>query len=379
MKVIIAGGGIAGQMLTGLLHRKGIQAMVLEKARSYSDVGFSMGLYPFSANTLIEIGAYEDYLGESIAINEYRLCNHEGEAIQSLSLRDTLKKINGEMRTLHRANLLNILMKGASATPPRMGTVISRMEQSDRQVTVVLSDGEEITADLVIGADGIHSDVRANIHTRTEWLDWGFTAFTWWTHPLDETRSNIHEFWGCGAMFGLYPIPDRINAVVSLPTPADLESMNQEALKAYLRENFREYPPLAQKALASLDHEKIFVWPMVDQRAPTWVKGRIALVGDAATGFLPTAGVGASNALKSAQILADELGRANCRSIPQALSLWEQRARPKVEANHEASRKLARMMFARNHLITSGRDLILKHLPVEKIAENILTSNIYPW
>lgn len=273
MKVIIAGGGIAGQMLTGLLHRKGIQAMVLEKARSYSDVGFSMGLYPFSANTLIEIGAYEDYLGESIAINEYRLCNHEGEAIQSLSLRDTLKKINGEMRTLHRANLLNILMKGASATPPRMGTVISRMEQSDRQVTVVLSDGEEITADLVIGADGIHSDVRANIHTRTEWLDWGFTAFTWWTHPLDETRSNIHEFWGCGAMFGLYPIPDRINAVVSLPTPADLESMNQEALKAYLRENFREYPPLAQKALASLDHEKIFVWPMVDQRAPTWVKG----------------------------------------------------------------------------------------------------------
>ena len=105
----------------------------------------------------------------------------------------------------------------------------------------------------------------------------------------------------------------------------------------------------------------------------------LKLVGDAATGFLPTAGVGASNAIKSAQVLADELGRADASTVPLALSLWEERARAKVEANQAASRTLAKMMFVKGSTVAKARDLMLKHYPVDKVAKDIVKSNTEPW
>ena len=188
----------------------------------------------------------------------------------------------------------------------------------------------------------------------------------------------MNEFWGAGALFGLYPLPGAINAIAGIPTPPDLKDMEQDAVKAHVRETFADYPDPVQDALAAAEDAEVFPWAMVDQRAPDWVVGRVALVGDAGTGFLPTAGVGASNAIKSAAVLADELGRADAATVPQALSLWEQRVRQKVEDNQQASRRLAKMMFVRGHTVAKARDTLLRHYPVEKVAEDVLKSNTTP-
>jgi len=132
----------------------------------------------------------------------------------------------------------------------------------------------------------------------------------------------------------------------------------------------------------ALEHacdDTVFPWAMVDHKAKEWIQGRVALVGDAATGFLPTAGVGASNAIKSAAVLADELGRADAATIPLALRLWEQRTRDRVEANQAASRTLAKMMFVKGHTVAKVRDTMLKHYPVEKVAKDVLHSNTHAW
>ncbi len=379
MRILIVGGGMAGLTLAGELRARGITPTVVERVPEYERVGFWIGLYPFSANTLRETGVYDAYADMSMAMADYVMCDADGNELQRMSLAEVLGRIGGSMGALQRADLLDLLLKGADGADLRMGTTVEALEQTDDMVRATLSSGETFEADLVLGADGMHSEVRSLILGDTELDDWGYTAFTWWAPESDAIGSDVTEFWGAGALFGLYPLKGAINAIAALPTPDGLDDMAQDALRDTIRKAFGDYPRPVQDALSAVGDDRVFPWAMVDQRAPEWVVGRVALVGDAATGFLPTAGVGASNAIKSAAVLADELGRADAATVPQALSLWEQRVRQKVEDNQQASRRLAKMMFVRGHTVAKARDTLLRHYPVEKVAEDVLKSNTTPF
>lgn len=381
MRVLIVGGGMAGWTLAGHLLRAGITPTVVERVPEYSRVGFCIGLYPFSANTLRPTGVYERYAKGSLPVTDYTMCDGHGAVMQQMSFTDVLGRIRGFMGMLQRADLLDLLRAGGEGAQVRMGTTVTALEHSDDAVHVTFSDGTAGEYDVVLACDGIHSSIRTMLVGSADrgLTDWGFTAFTWWTPRQEAVGDGVVEFWGAGGLFGLYPLEDRINAIAGMPTPAGLESMSQEQIVSAVREHFRDYPESAQQALVHATDDMVFPWAMIDQKADAWIHGRVALVGDAATGFLPTAGVGASNSIKSAQVLADELGRADAATIPLALSLWEQRARPKVEANQAASRTLAKMMFVKGHTVAKVRDLMLKHYPVEKVAKDVLMSNTEPW
>jgi 2-polyprenyl-6-methoxyphenol hydroxylase-like FAD-dependent oxidoreductase len=370
---------MAGWTLAGLLERQGISPTLIEKAAAYGRVGFWIGLYPFSAAVLRQTGGYEQYEAAALRMENYQMQDEHGAKLQEMSFARVFAGIHGFMGALHRADLLGILQSTAPATRLFMGTTLQELTQKDDAVQVVFSDGRREEFDLVIGADGIHSSTRRLLLGETPLKDWGYTAFTWWTPPDEEVGSSVHEFWGTGSLFGLYPLKGCINAIGGLPTPSGLASMQQDDIKTLLRSRLAGHPAPVQRALQHLEDGKVFAWPMVDQRAPEWVVGRVALLGDAATGFLPTAGVGASNAIKSAGVLGDELSRCDTATIPLALSLWEKRVRHKVEANQAASRTLAKMMFVNQHPLAVLRDALLKHYPVEKIAEDILKSHTEPW
>jgi 2-polyprenyl-6-methoxyphenol hydroxylase-like FAD-dependent oxidoreductase len=378
-RILIVGGGMAAWTLAGLLRRQGLVPTLVEKAPAYGRVGFWIGLYPFSAATLRPTGSFAPYDEACLRMEDYVMCDSHGTPLQKMSFARLFDRIHGFMGALHRADLLDILQKSGAGTRLLMGTTVTALEAKNDTVEVTFSNGTREEFDLVLGADGIHSTVRRLILGDTPLQDWGYTAFTWWTPRQDEVGASVHEYWGAGGLFGLYPLRDRLNAIGGMPTPPNLDSLDQTQLKQAIRAHFADYPAPVQAALQSLDTEKVFAWPMIDQRAPQWIAGRVALLGDAATGFLPTAGVGASNAMKSASVLADELSRADTATIPLALSLWEKRVRPRVEANQTASRTLAKMMFVKGHTVAKIRDLLLKHYPVEKIAEDVMKSNTEPW
>jgi FAD-dependent urate hydroxylase len=381
MRVLIIGGGMAGWALAGLLLRRGITPTVVERAAEYSQAGFWIGLYPFSANNLREIGVYNSYADGCLPLQRYRMLDSHGHPLQDMSFAEVLGRINGFMGCLQRTELLNILRDGGAGAIVKMGTTVTAVQQSDAEVSVAFSDGASESFDVVLACDGIHSATRALLigNAQEGLTDWGYTAFTWWTPPMSAVSADVVEYWGAGGLFGMYPLTDRINAIAGMPTPDGLQHMSQEELVALIRKHFADYPEPVQVALQHASDDTVYPWPMVDQKAEEWIHGRVALVGDAATGFLPTAGVGASNAIKSAAVLADELGRADPQSIPNALTLWEKRVRSKVEANQAASRTLAKMMFVKGHTVAKVRDTMLKHYPVEKVAKDVLASNIEPW
>lgn len=115
-----------------------------------------------------------------------------------------------------------------------------------------------------------------------------------------------------------------------------------------------------------------FRWPMRDVRPPAWSSGRVVLCGDSGTAFLPTAGVGAANALRSAATLADELSRADAALVPLAIELYVARSAATVHANQDASRRLAHAMFVRGRVRGRVRDEIMRHYPVERMVKAIV-------
>ncbi|MCH5373116.1 MAG: FAD-dependent monooxygenase [Planctomycetes bacterium] len=115
----------------------------------------------------------------------------------------------------------------------------------------------------------------------------------------------------------------------------------------------------------------MFFWKLSDVRARDWVSGRVVLLGDAAAGFLPTAGIGGSMAMESAAVLADELSRTNARFVEQALSLFVQRRKKRVEQIQKASRRLARIMFVKSSLFSSLRNQMARFYSVKQLAGSI--------
>jgi 2-polyprenyl-6-methoxyphenol hydroxylase-like FAD-dependent oxidoreductase len=131
--------------------------------------------------------------------------------------------------------------------------------------------------------------------------------------------------------------------------------------------------------LAMEDAHVLFAWPMTDVRAHDWYSGRVALCGDASTAFLPTAGVGASNAMRSAAALADELSKADAAHVPWVLEMYVKRCQGIVEKNQDDSRKTARLMFLASNTLGWGRDQLIKHYPTMRMVKQIVKSMRQPF
>jgi 2-polyprenyl-6-methoxyphenol hydroxylase-like FAD-dependent oxidoreductase len=110
-----------------------------------------------------------------------------------------------------------------------------------------------------------------------------------------------------------------------------------------------------------------------------WYSGRVDLCGDAATAFLPTAGVGAPNAMRSAAALADKLRKSDAARVPLTLDLYVKRCQKAVCHNRDGSRAVARHMFTESNALTKlGRDQLVKHHPASRALKQIIRSMRQP-
>ncbi|ASQ46040.1 FAD-dependent oxidoreductase [Legionella clemsonensis] len=100
-------------------------------------------------------------------------------------------------------------------------------------------------------------------------------------------------------------------------------------------------------------------------------KDRVVLLGDAAAGFLPTAGIGASMAMESAAVLAEELSRTDRTYLHWALSLYQKRRQKRVEKAQNDSRQLAKYMFVKSEVWAKLRNKLLKYYSIKNMAKGI--------
>ncbi|HWB85764.1 MAG TPA: NAD(P)/FAD-dependent oxidoreductase [Bryobacteraceae bacterium] len=372
MRVLIVGAGIAGLSLAGLLRRFGVEPCVVEKTSADAPGGYALGLWPLGSRVLHGLGLYKQFVAASRAFHSYRILNGNCREIKTYSL-DTIAQRFGHLGMLERKELLDLLYAGAG-TPVRHGVSVEAITSVGEAVRVVLTDGSDREYDLVVGTDGIHSKVRELLFGPQPFYDvkWGFWG--WWDPGLTLDGADITEIWDAGRFLGVYPARNR--TCVFAGGPMRLFSPEVVHSSSELLALFPEAAARLPRIFESLpkDRKDAYFWRMRDVRSPAWVKGRVVLAGDAAAAFLPTAGIGASMALESAAVLADELSRADAASIPLALDLYQKRERARVERIQEDSRKLARLAFVRSSWKTALRNRLLRFYTIEMFSKNIARS-----
>jgi 2-polyprenyl-6-methoxyphenol hydroxylase-like FAD-dependent oxidoreductase len=368
VRTLIVGAGISGLALAGLLRRQGRSPVVVERRREDAGPGYGLALWPHGTRVFHALGLHDELVACSEPMGGYVARSGRGHLLTSSPMPESVRRY-GHLGLIARSEVLDLLRAPLQDTDIRSGVSVARMEQSGTHAEVELDDGTADEFDLVVGADGIHSRVRDLLVGRVPERDTGWGCHVWWADRHLVAGSETTEYWGAGSFLGTYPCRDRVCVILGAPVDV-LEPDRPDGRTHRLAALLERFQVPVGDFTADLpgDGEGLFLWPMADVRAPRWVRGRTALVGDAAAAFLPTAGIGASMALESAAVLADELSRTDTTYLPNALQLYERRRRTRVEAAQTQSRRLARVMFVRNRRLAALRNSALAHARIEQMV-----------
>ncbi len=334
---VIIGGGIAGPVAAMALRKAGIDATVYEAYQSTADgVGGGLSIAPNGLRALAVLGA--DQIVRDI-----------GTPITAMVLESWTGKRLGEFGNLPglppqqfvwRGDLYRALYDEAARRGIRIahGKRFVGATGAGGAVTARFADGTEATGDVLIGADGIRSAVRSVIDPAAPGPRYaGLLSFAAWLKDtgVPDTGGKMHLSFGKRGFFGYQVEPGgRGGWFVNLPSPpmtlAETRAVPPEEWLRRLRHAFAEDRTPAPAMLARTDPEGLLVvGPMEDiPSVPTWSRGRMVLIGDAAHPTSPSSGQGASLAIESAVQLARCL-----RDLPpeRAFAAYERLRRARVE------------------------------------------------
>ncbi|MDQ4119110.1 MAG: FAD-dependent monooxygenase, partial [Actinomycetota bacterium] len=272
----------------------------------------------------------------------------------------------GDYRGIARGELIEALTP--DGCPVTFGTTVTALDVAPAATTATLDTAGtsiELGFDVVIVADGIHSGTRDMLLAgrQADVCDTGWGGWVAWA-AADADPDLGSELWGAGHFLGIYPVQGALGVFLG-GDRADTAA-GPDAFVARVRESLGTTDARFAAALqAVLDDPDRYYWSLTDCRAPTWTSGRGVLLGDAAAGFLPTAGIGAGMAMESAWVLCRMLRHADGDTVPALLRAYERAQRPRVEAAQSNSRWLARMMFHRSTLLAVLREVVLRFTTVE--------------
>lgn len=368
LKLLITGGGIAGLTVAAALEQRGISAEIVERAHGYGGVGYVLGLWPAGLNILNSLGLRDQLAGIGVPPAMYQATDHRGRPMLETSFANFSSRY-GDTLYLTRAGLIGTLRAAVRSTIT-FGRSITSISQTGESVAVTFNDGSTAEYDAVIAADGLRSETRRLIFGNLPLSYHGVTGWAFWTN-IDIGR-DTREVYGPGLYMGFFPSQQRPCCFAAAASPRNTTD-DPTTRRARLEALFSSFPDWAHSALATSGDPSIWHDDFLDIRLPCWTQGRIALVGDAAHAVMPSAGVGASLAIESAYVLADELSRAPSIRIPEALVRYERRRRARADRVQGQSRQLMWMLRPRNPLAVG-----LRNAAMRAISPNLFLSMFKP-
>jgi len=381
MRVLVVGGGIAGLTLAGLLEQRGFSPDVVEKTDNYGGLGYALALWPAGSNILKGLGTYEHVRENADRFETYTLYSDQGARLHRYDLTGLAAEY-GPLYLVWRPRLIEVLQHSVDQEHVRMGTTVTAIDEREDGVDVSFTDGTSETYDLVVGADGIHSTVRDLVFGDVPLTYQGLTGWAFWVDPSLVTSGEATEHWGNGRFVGLYPTKEKLACFMAVTAPeGSADPVGDRA--QHIRETFGGMGGIVPDVLDEMgsldDPTEIWHDDFYDLHTDEWTKGRVVLIGDAAHAVLPTAGVGASMAMESAAVLADELTRTDSQYLFQALEHYVARRRTRVDTVQKKSRQLGTFVLVDNPVLASVRDKAVKFYSqdrMERYYQAFLSSEI---
>lgn len=326
-KIIIAGGGIGGLSLALSLHQIGLECIVLEGVTELKPLGVGINLQPNAVRELMDLGFTRDDMNKfGIPAKEWALVGLNGQEIYA-EPRGELAGYNWPQYAAHRGQFhMALYARLIAFTGPdtvQLGCQVSSYEKQDNGGVLVhyeqAGEHKYLAADILIGADGIHSAIRAQLHPNQPPIHWGGCVM-WRGTSLAKPIRTGSSFVGLGTHLHrvvVYPIseadPDTGLALINWIAEVTYDDPSAHERIGWYREvplddfihhfedwtyDWLDVPALIRGADAAFEN------PMIDRDPiPSWVEGPVALLGDAAHPMYPTGSNGASQAIIDGRVL----------------------------------------------------------------------------
>ena len=361
MKAIIVGGGIGGLAAAIALGRTGVEAVVFERAEELREIGAAVTLWANATKALKKLGVYDAVREAGGADLGGEIRSWRGERISEISA-DQLRSNLGEANlAVHRADLQGALLAALPRGTVRLGSELLGFDQEGAGVVARFADGSEERGDLLLGADGIHSSVRARLFGRSAPRYAGYTA---WRGVADAGNGLLPEevglnLWGRGSEFGLAGIGGgRFYWFVTRNAPEG-EAEDAQGRKREVLDLLGGWYEPARAAVEATAASKILRNDIYD-RDPLerWGAGRVTLLGDAAHPMTPNLGQGACQAIEDAVVLGGCLRKGG--EVVSSLRLYEARRIPRTADVVRRSRLAGRLLQLENPLLCRLRDAVAR-------------------
>ena len=340
LRVAIVGGGIGGVAAATALIRRGMHVRLYEQAPALMEVGAGVAIQPNGVRMLRRLGLGDDLLRYGARWIDPQFRRPDGTYAAAMWPPELASRI--EFYGVHRADLLAMFVNRLPPEIVKTGYRCVAFEQNEEQATITFASGVQATADVVIGADGIHSTLQRFVVTPSPPLYSGSVAYRGViaAATVSWPAGAMRNWLGAGKHFLVFPVrANELINYVGFVTSGDpmKESWSAAGDPAALARAFTDWDPLVDAIIAQV--KTTFRWGLYDrQPLATWTRGRLTLLGDAAHPMLPHAGQGANQAIEDAVALATVLNQADRRSAMRALLIYESLRRERTAGVQRMSR-----------------------------------------
>ena len=371
MSILIAGGGIGGLSCAVALAEKGHETHILEQAESFSEVGAGIQIGPNGMRILHHWGLREILRNKGARPLQIRISDGwSGRLLNRVPLGEVAERRYGApYKVFHRAELQEALLQKAQSLPQitiSTGFRVDRFDQHDDHIIVQGANGKQEHGRLLIGADGVWSNIRTQIHPHIKPTFYGKSA--WRTivpresAPSPFNRLETGLWMAPDAHLVHYPVKggESINIVAVISEQLDSKSWSNPGQASDLLRHFTDWHESPRYFLQTAKGWQ--KWPLYDLSAiPHWREGRVCLLGDAAHPPIPFLAQGGVMAIEDSFVLAEQLAQYGEDHV-SAFAAYEKQRRARAYRVMDTAHKLGKiyhmkglMRLARNGVLTAKK------------------------
>ncbi|EKU48979.1 FAD-dependent monooxygenase [Staphylococcus massiliensis] len=363
MRIAIIGAGIGGLTLASLLTNTTHDVHIFERKGSLTDIGAGIGL---GGNVLQKLGNHDLAKGIKNAghvLNQLEMRNDQNKLLSQVKLDGQTTNV-----TLLRQDLIDVLATYVKQENIHFNREIKNVHQKEQEVDITDNHGDTLTFDLVIGADGIRSNMRQALGFENKVKYQGYTCFRGVVEDfqLKENHTGV-EYWGKTGRVGIVPLlNDKAYWFITINTKEN-DPKYKTFAKPHLQALFNHYPNEVRQLLDKQGETNILLHDIYDlEPLKTFVKGRVVLLGDAAHATTPNMGQGAGQAMEDAIVLSNCL--KDQPHLEDALNRYNKLRVKHTKKVTLKSRKIGKIAQYQNKLMTSMRDTVMAKTPNKLIS-----------
>ena len=393
-RVLISGAGVAGPTLAYWLDAAGYETTIVERAPALRTGGYVIDFSGLGYDIAERMGLADGLEAVGYHIRELRIVGDLGEKVASFGVEGLRSLAGGRFITIPRSGLSRLLFEKADGrTEVLFGDQVAALHDEGDNVRVEFECAAPRSFDLVIGADGLHSNVRRLVFGPEDKFetDLGYSIAAFETQGYRTRDEDVYVLYNQpGIMLGRVTLRDDRTLFLFIfanEEEAASKAQDTRAEKALLRERYGGAAWECAEILARLDDATDLYFERVSQiRMETWSKGRVALVGDAAFCVSLAAGQGSALAMTAAYALAGELLKAE-GGYDVAFRAYEALLRGYIASKQKGAERFSGAFAPRTRWGLTVRNLIVNALAAPGLARFIVGRELvdrlalpdYPW